>query len=125
MRYDVIIGAALKAYEKKTKQNLITHPLATQLQARDSPEEMLTILQRQASQLRPSGTAGDEKLKTWLGPVVNVLYSFSATLGEGAGLVTINSFVGHLNLISTGQGISPTKAFFAGVGILLLVSDPG
>lgn len=95
MPYNVTIDAALKAYEKRTSQNLITHPLATQLQARDSPEAMLTILQHQAVQLGLSGV-GDEKLKTWLGPVVNVLYAFSATLGEDVGPVTINSSFGHL-----------------------------
>ena len=29
------------------------------------------------------------------------------------------------DLIPTGQRVPPAKAFFAGVGILLLVSDPG
>lgn len=33
----------------------------------------------------------DERLKAWLNPTVNVLYSFSATLSEGVGLVSITS----------------------------------
>ncbi|KAH9178001.1 hypothetical protein EDB89DRAFT_1819122, partial [Lactarius sanguifluus] len=43
-----------------------------------------------------------EKLTKWLDPTVNVLYAFSATLGEGVGLT-----------------FPPAKAIFAGIGILL------
>jgi len=31
---------------------------------------------------------GNEKLLTWLDPIVHVLFTFSATLGEGIGLVS-------------------------------------
>ncbi|KAH9022680.1 hypothetical protein EDB85DRAFT_2293157 [Lactarius pseudohatsudake] len=38
-------------------------------------------------QLGQSTTSGHDKLTKWLVPTVNVLYAFSAALGEGAGLV--------------------------------------
>jgi hypothetical protein len=62
------------------------HPLAAQLQACDSPSAVITVLQQQVQELNQSG-GGDSKLTKWLNPTVNVLYTFSAVLGEGVGLV--------------------------------------
>ncbi|KAN0127958.1 hypothetical protein V8E53_014212 [Lactarius tabidus] len=78
-----IFKASLKAYEKKTKTDLLTHPLAAQLKACNSPGDILTVLQ-------------------WLNPTINVLYSFSATIGAGVGLV-----------------FSPASVIFSGIGVLL------
>jgi hypothetical protein len=117
-----IFDAALKANEKRTGRNLVVYPFATQQQARDSPEAMLTILQTQAAHFG-SSWVGIEKLRTWLDPAVNVLYAFSATLGGGISPVTINSTVENLTLMSIRQRVSPTKAFFAGIGVLFTVSD--
>jgi hypothetical protein len=79
--------AALKAYEKKTKNDLIAHPLAAQLQACKSPGDILSILQDKVKEFDQSRSA-DERLSQWLNPTINVLYSFSATLGAGVGLVS-------------------------------------
>ena len=87
--FKVIFEKALKAYTKKTKQDLTVHPLATQLQACNSPVAIVTILQAQIDQFRQS-QSGDERLQKWLNPTINVLYAFSATLGAGVGLVNIN-----------------------------------
>ena len=46
-----IFVAAIKAYEKKTKTDLLTHPLATQLQSCDSPSDILAILQDKVNDL--------------------------------------------------------------------------
>lgn len=119
----IIFDAALKAYERRTGRNLIAYPLTTQQQACDSPEAMLTILQSQATHFG-SSWVGNERLRTWLGPVVNVMYAFSATLGRGISPVTINPTFGHLTLTPILQRVTPTKAFFAGVGALFTVSDP-
>ena len=35
---------------------------------------------------------GDDGLMKWVAPTVNVLYSFSATIGGGVGLVNIRVF---------------------------------
>jgi len=87
--FTIIFEKALNAYQTKTKQDLITHPLASQLQACDSPAAILTILQDQVHRFEQS-RSGDERLRRWLNPTINVLYAFSATLGEGIGLVHIN-----------------------------------
>ncbi|KAH9008467.1 hypothetical protein EDB84DRAFT_1681992, partial [Lactarius hengduanensis] len=89
--FKVIFETALKEYNKKTKQDLTAHPIATQLQACESPAAILTILQEQVDQFEQS-RSGDEKLRKWLDPTINVLYAFSETLGEGVSLVNINLF---------------------------------
>ena len=78
-----IFDIALKEYERKTKKVLSTDPLMAQLQACDSPSAILTLLHSQ----RSGSTSSDERLTNWLIPTVNVLSSFSATLGQGIGLV--------------------------------------
>jgi hypothetical protein len=85
--FQSIFYAALKAYEKKTKKDLLAHPLATQLQACKSPSDILAVLQDKVNELDQSRSA-DERLSQWLNPTINVLYSFSATIGAGVGLVS-------------------------------------
>ncbi|KAH9021557.1 hypothetical protein EDB85DRAFT_414263 [Lactarius pseudohatsudake] len=102
----VIFEKALKAYNKKTKQDLTAHPLAAQLQTCDSPAAILTMLQEQVDQFKQSRSA-DERLQKWLNPMINVLYAFSQTLGEGVGLAFS----------------PPAEVIFAGAGVLLLVND--
>jgi hypothetical protein len=84
--FQSIFNAALKAYEKKTKKDLLAHPLAAQLQACNSPGDILTVLQDKVKEFQESRSA-DERLSRWLNPAINVLYAFSATLGQGVGLV--------------------------------------
>jgi hypothetical protein len=86
-----IFNAALETYKRKTKKDLATHPLLPTLQSCDSPGAILTVLREQIptfSQLQN----GDDRLTKWVSPTVNVLYSFSATLGGGIGLVNIEMF---------------------------------
>ena len=120
-----IFETALKAYQKRTKQDLTTHPLASQLQECDSPADILTILQDQVDQFIQTrrGNDADERLKNWLNPTISVLYAFSATLGAGVGLVNLNLSVVVIALISFCQVFPPANAIFVGAGVLLLVSS--
>ncbi|KAH9165576.1 hypothetical protein EDB89DRAFT_1891948 [Lactarius sanguifluus] len=102
--FQSIFNAALKAYEKKTKKDLLAHPLAAQLQTCNSPADILLVLQDKVKELDQSRSA-DERLSRWLNPTIEVLYTFSAILGEGVGLV-----------------FSPAKVIFAGAGVLLLAA---
>ena len=86
--FQLIFNNALKAYEKRTKSDLLAHPLAAQLQACDSPSAILALIHKQVQGLHQSQRS-DERLTKWLNPTVNVLYAFSATLGEGVGLVCL------------------------------------
>jgi hypothetical protein len=84
--FQLIFNNALKAYERRTNNDLLAHPLAAQLQACNSPSAVLLVLQQQLQELNQSRTS-DERLTKWLDPTVNVLYAFSGALGEGVGLV--------------------------------------
>jgi hypothetical protein len=80
--FQSIFGPALKAYEKKTKKNLLTHPLATQLQTCKCAGDILSILQDRVKEFE----SADEGLSRWLNPTITVLYALSAAL-KGVGLV--------------------------------------
>ena len=84
--FQVIFNNALKTYERRTKKDLLAHPLALQLQTCDSHSSILTVLQRQVQELNQSQSS-DERLTKWLDPTVKVLYTFSETLGESISLV--------------------------------------
>ena len=103
--FQTIFNAALKAYEKKTKKDLLAHPLAAQLQACKSPGDILAVLQDKVNEFDQSRSA-DERLSQWLNPTINVLYSFSATLGTGVGLVSV---------VKSGCLLLPLIANFAGI----------
>jgi len=70
-----------------TGKPLDTHPFSKQLDSCDSPEAVLNVLRTQA-QAFSKFCQGDEKLMAWLDPTVNILFTFSATIGEGIGLVS-------------------------------------
>jgi hypothetical protein len=83
--FQLIINDALKAYENRTKKDLLTHPLAAQLQSCESLSAILAILQQQVQGL--DQPRSDDRWTKWLDPTVNVLFSFSATVGAGVSLV--------------------------------------
>src|SRR6266403_2532959 len=83
-----IFNAALESYQRKTKKDLASHPLLPSLQSCDSPEAILTVLREQIPAFNQSQN-GDDRLTKWVTPTVNVLYAFSATVGQGIGLVSI------------------------------------
>ena len=87
--FRTIFVAAMKAYEKKTKTDLHTHPLATKLQSCGSSSDILTVLLDKVNEFDKSRTH-NERLSSWLHPTINVLYAFSATLGQGVGLVSLD-----------------------------------
>jgi hypothetical protein len=78
-----IFDNAVKAYKKRTKNDLLTHPLADRLEACGSASSILTVLQEQVRELNESQRSNQK----WLDPTVNVLLAFSETVGEGVGSV--------------------------------------
>ena len=121
--FDLIVNNALEAYEKHTKKNLLSHPLAELLQTCDSPAAILLVLQQQVQEVNQS-QIGDERLTKWLDPTVKVLYAFTEALGEGVGLVCFKACFplrsAHSRLFFL-QVFLPAKAIFAGIGVLLSV----
>jgi hypothetical protein len=90
--FQQIFNNALKEYQRRTKKDLLIHPLAAQLQACDSPNSILVLLQQQVQDLDRSQSNND-RLTKWLDPTVNVLYALSDTLGEGVGLVCSGTWI--------------------------------
>ena len=84
--FETIFNAALEDYEKRTKKDIASHPLAAQLKSCDSPSAILAILRAQVEASDKSQST-DERLTKWLDPTVNVLCAFSAVLGDAVGLV--------------------------------------
>jgi hypothetical protein len=84
--FQLIFNNALKAYEKRTKKDLRAHPLAAELHTCNSPSAFLSVLQQQVPGLDQLQSS-DVRWTKWLDPTANVLYTLSASLGEGVGLV--------------------------------------
>ena len=83
--FQLILDNALKAYKKRTKKDLLIHPLVSQLQACESPADIVAVLQQQIQGLDQS-RSGDERWTKWLDPTINILLTFSRTVGT-VGLV--------------------------------------
>ncbi|KAF8259323.1 hypothetical protein EI94DRAFT_1707205 [Lactarius quietus] len=99
--FETIFTAALKEYAKKTKKDIASHPLASQLKSCESPNAILAVLQTQVQTFDQSESANERWTKL-LDPTVNVLYAFSGFLSN-----------------VTGPILPPAAAIFTGVGLLL------
>jgi len=111
---DSIFSPAFRVYKRKTGKDITSHPLAAEIEACHSPDAILTVLQ---SQISASGQSqsGDEGSTKWLIPTVNVLYPFSAALGEGVGLVNaISSLLKGLCSNVCPSGVLTSKSHFCG-----------
>jgi hypothetical protein len=84
--FAAIFNAAKGEYQRVTGNQLDNHPLSTQFVSCDSPESVSEVLRTQA-QAFSKFRKGDENLMVWLDPTVHILFTLSATLGEGIGLV--------------------------------------
>jgi hypothetical protein len=120
--FQLIINNALKVYEKRTKKDLLAHPLATQLQTCYTPAAILSILQEQLQGLYQS-QRGDERWLKWLDPTANVLFAFSAAIGAGVSLVFCGACYSSEICVLTfiWQVFSPANVIFTGIGVLLSV----
>ncbi|KAI0288084.1 hypothetical protein BC826DRAFT_722299 [Russula brevipes] len=96
-----IFQTAYEEYKALTRQDLDAHPFAAELDQCNSPEAISNLLQKQAHAFIQAHK-GNEKLLAWLDPTVHVLFTFSATLGEGVGLP-----------------FPPAKTIFTGIAVLL------
>ena len=81
--FQLIFNNALEVYQKRTKNDLLAHPLVVQLQTCTSSDAVLALIHQQVQGLERD----DNRLTKWLDPTVRVLHVFSETLGEGVSLV--------------------------------------
>jgi methyl-accepting chemotaxis protein len=96
--FQLIFDSALKTYRKRTKNDLLKHPLAGRLEACNSASSIRTVLQELVQELNDSQRSNGK----WLDPTVNVLLAFSETLGEPVSSV-----------------LPPAKVIFTAFGVLL------
>jgi len=87
--FNAIFNTASNEYQKVTGKRLDTHPFSAPLDTCHTPEDILKLFQAQAEAFSES-RLGDEKLMKWLDPTVHILFTLSATLGEGVGLVSLS-----------------------------------
>ena len=119
-KFRLIINDALKVYRKRTKNDLLLHPLATELQTCQSPTDVLAVLQQQIQGIDRS-QSGDNRWTKWLDPTINVLLTFSQTAGT-VGLVCPRMRLSKIcTLMSVWQAFSPATVVFVGIGVLLSV----
>jgi hypothetical protein len=121
-KFQLIINNALDTYRNRTKKDLLTHPLAAQLQACDTPAAIITILREQIHGLDQSQISA-ERWSKWLDPTVNVLFAFSAMVGAGAGPVRLRNCTHPISASSYSlwQISYPASVIFTGAGVLLSV----
>ena len=88
--FAAIFDTASREYKSLTKKDLATHPLAAAIEVHNSPDSILNVFRKQASAF-DKFREGDDNLMECLAPIVNILFTFSETLGEGVGLVSLHS----------------------------------
>jgi hypothetical protein len=126
-----VFDAALQDYVQKTGTDLSSHPLATILEACDTPDAVLAVLREQAHAFDQYRN-GDWKIQLMrcLKPTVDILLglSTSSVFSGAIGLVSRTSylpsnFFAPLSRIFP-QQFPPANAIFVGVSILLSVRLP-
>ena len=95
--FAAIFDAASREYKSLTKQDLATHPLAAAIEGYNTPDAILNIFRKQTSAF-DKFCKGDDKLMEHLGPIVNILFTFSETLGDGVSLVSLH-FLQHITVL--------------------------
>ncbi|KAH9980439.1 hypothetical protein BJV74DRAFT_798133 [Russula compacta] len=103
--YQSIFDNAIEAYKRKTKNDLVSHPLFAKLETCHSPEAIVTALREQIPGFDQS-QSNDNKLARCLSSTVNVVSSFSGIIGGGVSLA-----------------YPLTGVIFTGIGVLLSVSQ--
>lgn len=120
--FQLMINNALDKYKKRTKNDLLAHPLATRLQTCNSPGAIIAVLQEQIQGLDQSQSS-DERWSKWLHPTVNVLQTFSSILQAGASMVRFRTYLFEFSTLTfMYQAFPPANVIFAGIGVLLSVS---
>src|SRR6266850_415761 len=71
-----ILDTAVNEYRKKTKIDLLLHPLSAKFDDCDSPNSVLTVLQRQVLGVDPPQSSDEDDVFTrWLYPTVKVIFT--------------------------------------------------
>jgi len=116
--YQLIFDNALEAYKKKTGNDLPSDPLLRSLESCSSPDTVLDVLREQIPAFGQSGS----RLTTWVKPTINVLYTFSSTIGGAVSLVSmVKAITQDRAITSAFQAYPPAGVIFTGIASLLSV----
>jgi hypothetical protein len=86
--YQLNFDNAITAFKRKTGIDITADPLFCRLRSCDSPDTALALLREQIPGFDQSESSG-HRLSNWLDPTVNVLYTFSSTIGGAVSLVSV------------------------------------
>ena len=86
-RFQSILNNALSDYTKQTGVDLAKYETAEQIEACNSPDEVVFILRDKAKKFKEYRD-GNRNLISRITPVVRVVHLFSGLLGEAPGVVS-------------------------------------
>jgi hypothetical protein len=86
--FATIFEAASNEYKTLTGKDLQSHPFAAALEI-NSPDSVLVVFQERAQAVDRFRKRHDKLIKL-LTPIVHIIFTFSVTLGEGVGLVSLH-----------------------------------
>ena len=120
--FQAILNKALADYGEQIGVELDNHPFANELRGRDSPDEVLKLLEDKAQAFKVYRD-GNRKLINWLSPVVQVVHTLSGVLGEAVSSTTRAHWSTLLNFSPFAYQVpmNPAKAIFVGVDVLITV----
>ncbi len=85
--FQAILDKALADYRDQVGVELDKHPFTDQLRGRDSPDDVLKLLEDKANAFKVYRD-GNRRLINWLSPVVQVIHTLSGVLGAAVSLMT-------------------------------------
>ena len=120
--FQAILNKALADYGKQIGVELDQHPFANELRGRDSPDEVLKLLEDKAKAFK-AFRDGNRKLINWLSPVVQAVHTLSRVLGEVVSLTTRTRWSTLLTFspFAYQAPLNSAKAIFVGVDVLITV----
>ena len=98
--FEEILDKAVADYREQVGIELDRHPFIDELRGRDSPDDVLKLLEEKANAFKVYRD-GNRKLINWLSPVVRVIHVLSGVLGEAACVSLINGTCFRLTRLTT------------------------
>ena len=85
--FQAILDKALAEYHEQIGIELDKHPFSHELRDRDSPDDVLKLLEDKANTFKAYRDR-NRKLINWLNPVVQVVHTLSGVLGQAVSLMS-------------------------------------
>ena len=119
--FRAILDKALADYHEQIGVELDKHPFANELRGRDSPDDVLKLLEEKVNAFKVY-REGNRKLINWISPVVRVIHVLSGVLGEAVGSMSRIEFI--ILPFDYQIPFQPAQAIFVGVDVIITVRVP-